>query len=267
MSRKLPRLDSENSARLRVFGNLHRVAGLSAVLFLLLLAVTGIAINHGDALRLDKRFVRAGWLLDWYGIEAPREIASVAAGDAWISQIGERIFVNARELPGRFGALAGAVATRDSVAVAAGSAILLVATNGDLIEVMGTEHGVPEALRRIGLEEGHVVVQNARGTFTTDADFGAWRETPGAPASWSAPAQLPPELHARIVEAWRGAGLPASRVLADLHSGRLFGGMGVYVMDIVALGVVLLAASGIWLWWLRRQENARKRAHAPRGRR
>jgi uncharacterized iron-regulated membrane protein len=78
---------------------------------------------------------------------------------------------------------------------------------------------------------------------------------------------LPPELHARIVETWRGAGLPVSRVLADLHSGRLFGKAGVFVMDIVALSVVLLAVTGVWSWWLRRQENAHKRAQAPRGRR
>ncbi len=267
MIQKRPRLESENGARLRVFGALHRVAGLSAVLFLVLLAVSGVAINHDEALRLDERFVSAGWLLDWYGIETPREIASVTTGDTWISQIGDRIYVNARELPGRYGELAGAVATPDAIAIGAGSAILLVATNGDLIEALGAEHGVPHELRAIGVANGQVVVRSRQGTWTTDRDFGAWREAPGVVATWSARAALPPDVQARVIDAWRGTGLPVSRVLADLHSGRLFGRAGVYFMDIVALVVVMLAASGVWLWWLRRRENARKRAHAPRGRR
>lgn len=267
MTAKRPRLESENGARLRVFGHVHRIAGLSAVLFLLLLAVSGIAINHDEALRLDKRFVSAGWLLDWYGIETPREIASVTAGDVWVSQIGDRIYVNGRELPGRYGELAGAVATTDAIAIGAGSTILLVATNGDLIEALGSEHGVPHELRAIGIANGQVVVRSRHGMWMTDRNFGAWREAPGIAATWSSPAALPPDVRARVVEAWRGAGLPASRVVADLHSGRLFGRMGVFFMDIVALVIVMLAASGIWLWWLRRRENARKRAHVPRGRR
>jgi hypothetical protein len=264
---KRPRLESDNGVRLRVFGNVHRAAGLTAVLFLLLLAISGIAINHGDELRLDRRFVSAGWLLDWYGIETPRDVASVTTGGAWISQIGDRIFVNARELPGRYGELAGAVATPDAIAIGAGSAILLVAANGDVIEALGAEHGVPHDLRAIGIANGQVVVRGRHGTWTTDRDFGAWHEAPDIAAVWSSRAALPPDVQARVIEAWRGAGLPVSRVLADLHSGRMFGRIGVFFMDIVALVVVLLAASGIWLWWLRRRDNARKRAHVPRGRR
>jgi hypothetical protein len=260
MSQKTPRIESANGSRLRVFGGVHRFAGLGAVLFLLVLAVTGFAINHADELQLDKRHVSAGWLLDWYGIEAPRDIAAVAAGDSWVSQIGDRIYVNEREIPGRYGALAGAAATADSICIAAGSEIILAAKSGELIEVLGAAHGVPAGVRSIGLMNGHIVVRSNRTAFRADADFGAWRETAEAPATWSERAQLPPALRARIVESWRGSGLPMSRVLADLHSGRLFGKTGVLIMDIVALGVMLLAASGIWLWWLRRQENARKRA-------
>ena len=47
----------------------HRRLGLTAALFVLLLATTGLALNHTDGLRLDERYVGAGWLLRWYGIE------------------------------------------------------------------------------------------------------------------------------------------------------------------------------------------------------
>ncbi len=45
------------------------------MLFFLILAVTGLILNHGAGLGLDGRYVHAGWLARWYGIqsEPPRE--------------------------------------------------------------------------------------------------------------------------------------------------------------------------------------------------
>jgi hypothetical protein len=38
------------------------------------------------------------------------------------------------------------------------------------------------------------------------------------------------------------------RVILDAHSGRLFGNLGVWFMDIVALMLILLSVSGIYIW-------------------
>ena len=63
----------------------------------------------------------------------------------------------------------------------------------------------------------------------------------------------------RITNWRRGSGLPVERVLLDLHSGRIFGKPGVYVVDAAAILFLVLAASGVWLWGKRR---ASARAHA-----
>lgn len=50
------------------------------------------------------------------------------------------------------------------------------------------------------------------------------------------------------------------RVILDLHSGRLLGNYGVYFSDIVALLMVFLAGSGLWLWSMRLlRERERRR--------
>ena len=49
----------------------HRYAGIIAALFTLLLAITGIALNHTQRLQLDQIFVQADWMLDWYDIDLP----------------------------------------------------------------------------------------------------------------------------------------------------------------------------------------------------
>jgi len=46
--------------------------------------------------------------------------------------------------------------------------------------------------------------------------------------------------------------LPMERIMLDLHSGRILGRAGVYIMDAAAIGFLVLAASGVWLWVRRR---------------
>src|SRR5258705_419069 len=60
---------------LRLLRRWHARIGFSAMLFFLILAVTGLVLNHGAWLGFDGRYVHAGWLARWYGIqsEAPRE--------------------------------------------------------------------------------------------------------------------------------------------------------------------------------------------------
>ncbi len=50
------------------------------------------------------------------------------------------------------------------------------------------------------------------------------------------------------MQLYRGNGLPLERIILDLHSGRMFGTFGEYVMDIVALLFIFLALSGGWMW-------------------
>ncbi len=271
---KLPKIEEPSGAQLRTFGIVHRTLGLIAALFVLLLVVTGIAINHSDAWKLDARHVSVNWLLDWYGIAPPGDINSIAAGETWASQLGDHLYIDAHELPGRFGTLIGAVRMPDTIAIATSvsgaPSIALVTTAGELVEVLGPEHGVPAGLRAIGVQDGQTVVEGAHGTYKTDAAFTSWTHLDvmagSEPVAWSIASRAPDELRARIIATWRGSGLPLTRVLGDLHSGRIWGPVGVLVMDIIAISLLILAASGIWMWRLRCREQARKRAHIPRQR-
>ena len=47
---------------------------------------------------------------------------------------------------------------------------------------------------------------------------------------------------------YRSRFLNWERVILDAHSGRLFGNIGVIFMDIVAIMLILLSISGIYIW-------------------
>jgi uncharacterized iron-regulated membrane protein len=59
-----------------------------------------------------------------------------------------------------------------------------------------------------------------------------------------------------LQRSYRGIGLSAERVMLDLHSGRILGRAGVYLVDAAAIVFLLLAVSGTWLW-ARRQASIR----------
>ena len=51
----------------------HRRLGLSALALVIILAITGIMLNHTEELELDESFVSSSWLLNWYGIKPDSE--------------------------------------------------------------------------------------------------------------------------------------------------------------------------------------------------
>jgi len=43
------------------------------------------------------------------------------------------------------------------------------------------------------------------------------------------------------------------RVVLDMHSGRWFGPLGPWIVDLAALVLLFLACSGFWIWYSRRR--------------
>src|SRR5712692_3085953 len=68
---------------LRFLRRWHARIGFAAVLFFLILAVTGFVLNHASGLRLDAKYLHAAWLARWYGlkIEPPRHAPRARRGE------------------------------------------------------------------------------------------------------------------------------------------------------------------------------------------
>lgn len=230
----------------------HRWIGLAAVVFLIILAATGLALNHTEELQLDERTVQSDLLLDWYGIHAPDTLASYRAGAHTITETGNRIFFDTTGLPAASPPLLGAILSGDFIVAAAGNELLLLTTTGELVEKLDGAAGVPAGLQAIGTQGEAIVLRGAHGHYRTDTGFGFWQQTDGAGTDWSTSTMPNDRLLADLQAAWRGNGLPLERVILDLHSGRILGPYGVWVMDAAAVLCILLGISGIWLWVKRR---------------
>jgi hypothetical protein len=234
----------------------HRRIGLFAALFVIVLLVTGILLNHTEDLKLDSRYVGSSALLDWYGIQAPAKPVSYAAGGHWITQLGERVYFDGHELLNDTGTLIGALTLDDRIIVAIEGRLLLFTAKGERLESLGGADGVPGGMRAIGTKADRLVVRASHGDYLTDKDGLRWEEsekegdvhTPVEGVVWAEQAAAPAALQQLLAESYRGRGLSAERVLLDLHSGRILGWGGVWLVDAVAVLLMVLALSGVWMW-------------------
>jgi len=66
---------------------------------------------------------------------------------------------------------------------------------------------------------------------------------------WIEPVVLAPAAAATYREHFRGYLLTTERLFQDLHSGRLFGPGGVWLVNLSSLLLIVLSITGLWIWW------------------
>jgi len=228
----------------------HRLLGAAAALFILLLAITGVMLNHSNELGLDRHHVTLRPLLAWYGIKPPEQVPYFAAGTHYISQWDDHLLFDSHDIGAQPGKLRGAVALHNLIVVALDERLLLILDDGRLLDIIDEQTELPTPLLHIGLTpNGSAMLATPHGLFVGNRDLTDWAPSPLPAPQWSQ-TSTPPEPVRRAAETYYlGAGLPLERVIEDLHSGRLFTRHGPWLMDMVALILIFSTVSGVWLWW------------------
>ncbi|MDO8329228.1 MAG: PepSY domain-containing protein [Fluviicoccus sp.] len=218
----------------------HRRIGVVLGLYLLWMAGSGILLNHAGGLGLDKQFLEGRFWLNRYGVSAPLELR-VGEHDFLLSAHG---LMSGNDFLGECALFLGVMPTADSQVLACDNRILLLTTQGELIEQIDAGRGLPGPFNAMaGLEQRVFLRQSATSAvLELDTLAGSLKPVPDIivpDALWSQPVAAP-------------AGLTGERLLQDLHSGRLFGRYGPWVVDALGLSVIMLAISG---WALARKRH------------
>jgi len=242
--------------KLRSFYVWHRYMGISAALFTLIIAVTGILLNHTEDFDFHDTHVQSEWILDWYGVEAPEQLLSFPVGELHVTLMGDDLYLNRKEIDGDYRNLTGAVRFDDILVISVNNNILLLTPYGEIIERLKRSDGVPAGVEQIGVDaEGEIAIRTLHEIYRPDTDFIHWQRYDGDDSgiSWASPEQLEPRLKKLLQHHFRGEVLPMERVLLDLHSGRFFGKAGPWLFDIAAALLILLSLTGSWIWLKRRR--------------
>ena len=245
----------------------HRRAGLAAAAILLLVTATGISLNHTSELSLARKYVDQNWLLSFYGIPEP-ELKSFQLGDTTITGDSKgQLYWGPEPLASCRGVLVGAAQYDAGFVAACERELLFLDEQGALVEKIGATYGLPTPVEQLGACGKQLCVRTPKRLFALDFNALSFKPLVGVRPVWSKPGILTDSSRQTIYQHSRGQGLSWERVILDLHSGRLFGTAGVWVVDAAAVLLLFLALSGFVLWYQHmRVKRARSKAapnHTP----
>ena len=235
----------------------HRRLGILSCLFILLLVVTGVAINHSQALQLNQSPVQQAWLLDYYGIATPHHIAQFGSKTQPLFITDNRLWLGREPILEAQSQLISAVFLPNLLIAIDNNQLYLFDSQGHLQETQNSSTGLPKGLEALAVESlpldaahtetvNRVWLKTTSGYYRADESLIDWiPEQPLTPLRWIISAD---PVDADMIQYARSANLNGERVMLDLHSGRLFGAYAVWLWDIFGLALLLVSLSGLWLW-------------------
>lgn len=139
----------------------HRRLGLLALLLVFVLSITGIMLNHTEALKLDERTISSDILMDWYGINPQGQALKFSTASHWLAHWDQQLFLNGKQLQTSAQTVHGMVETADMLAIALEQQLLLIDFDGEVIELMPLQ----TAISQIGLSENRLALLDKNDQF------------------------------------------------------------------------------------------------------
>ncbi len=248
----------------------HRRIGLTIMLMVLLLVATGILLNHSPDLNLSKKQLHSKWLLNWYGIDSPAPIGFQVNGH-WLIQPGnDQLFFDQQLVADCPAPLSGAASHQSLLLALCRDVLLILDAGGELIERYDSVQGLPTGLKYLQADNQIIRLGDDQSLFALDVDsLNIYQVVPPITASpfpqqdWSQPEEVPTEIVERIANQVDLPGITLQQLLLDIHSGRILGGFGVLLVDLVGIALAFLALTGGWAWYSKRQlRRSTRRAKA-----
>jgi len=232
----------------------HRKLGIITAVFIIFLATTGMMINHANWLSLDTANVKLPWLLNFYGIKAPNKVRSYADHKFVITDdyvwLGDKLLSESNE------PVIAAAKFEQFYLIVNSAQISLYSQQGELVDQLDSASGVPSNILAVAVKNQHLIVKTAENMMQTNSDFFTWQKVAAKNIHWLKSEKLNQVDKQAAILQFKSQFLTWEQVLLDAHSGRIFSKTGVFVSDIIALLMIMLSLSGIYIW-LRYANNKR----------
>jgi len=240
----------------------HRRLGISASAFILFLSLSGLLLNHTDDLALPHAHVNQSWLLSLYGIQQPEKFRSFKLAGIeqnHLTSVDDQLWFIQNQpssqdwkfkwIQSDLGELKSAVVFNQVIVVAIGHEILLLDLQGGLIDRMSETMGIPPNIAQLYADTDKLWAKTEQGIFTTDEQLLQWQRLVSVTEpEWLQSVRLSDEQRAIASLHYRSRLLTWERVLLDVHSGRIWGKFGPLFSDLIALLLIMLSFSGIYMW-------------------
>lgn len=223
----------------------HQKIGLMSVIVVILLSITGILLNHTEELSLKKQSVNSHFIQNWYGIELPKKSQVFKLGEDWVSVYGNHTWVNQTQLNDSKTTCAANIPI--GYFLCSETHGLLYTEQWELIDRISypAEKQAPKLFN----QSPQLTISFADNTqWQLNEEFTQLQQVSNLTSQDFSQVTLPKEIEKQIEAHYQSNGINWERLLLDLHSGRFFGSLGVWIIDLFAILFVVLGITGIWIW-------------------
>ncbi len=231
---------------------IHRKIGFCVAAFLILFVCSGILLHHTEYLQLDSSYVSSSIILDHYGFDKTPSVESIIAftikQSGILVQLDDKVYLNARaifDFHGTSDKMIAACKMNQYLFFATHQQVFIFDDSGELFDTLDT----PFAIRDMGMRDDSLVINSDDAYRVLGRDLLSWEIIPTPSQSMRLPSTNQYELQSgELLSIWdqhRTGLLSWSRVIQDVHSGRIGGQLGNLLADIAAIALLLLAISGL----------------------
>ncbi len=227
----------------------HGRIGLMLSTFILLLAVTGVLLNHSDDWKLSSYYLNSPWLLAIYGIKGPVDITLYQIRHKAIFTADDQLWFDDKLIQKDSTSLKAVTFYHGIYIVFLENEFLLLSENGELIDKVVKPESLPKDILALAVDEKNIYTKTTKGIFYSNEALLNWHpEQNKLETLWSKPQELSQNIKTAITNKYRSHIITWERFIQDVHSGRILQRLGKWLMDIVAFLFIVLAVSGIYMW-------------------
>lgn len=227
----------------------HRWVGLVASLWLLLLATTGLLLQHTHDWKLDKSYINNQTLLKLYGIG--NQFIAFEQGQHKLVQIDGQLIQNNRVTIKLEEEINGAVLGNQNWIIATNSQILWINTSGQIIQSLDELDGLHTPISNIGNIENRLYYKSNEAIY----DLETIQINDTSKVHWSKPIENNLIKQQAIKQTSKDY-LSLEQFIFDLHAGITSPSI---FNDIAAIALILLSLSGLFLFFRKTKTNKQTR--------
>ena len=232
---------------------IHKFTGIAVCVFLIHLSITGIFLNHTEDLGLDEKYTASPMILALYNISMPSQEESFLVDNIFISRFGDQVFMGNQPIIKSESPIMGAAFSNQILAIALANEMVLLTQEGELIERISSTAELPENIQKLGVSEGILYLKTPNKLWQSSDQAQAWELSDSNFNDWSNEVIMPDQQTKQIEMYFSGKGVSLEQFFLDLHNGNIIKGFGKWLLDIIAIFLLLLSISGIWIWRKKRR--------------
>jgi len=224
----------------------HRRIGIVVALELLILIFTGLILNHDLLLKLGDYRIENIWLMRWYGLKFQFPANGFFLGNNYLTWDDEKWVMDGKVIAKNLSPPVGMVELNGIRFIATAVGLYLYLPQGQPVDKIEKRDLPNIPIQKIGIGQGKLIIKTFNGTFWS-LDGLNWKRTKMSGITWSELKILPSDILKEQPHLF-APNLSVERIVLDLHSGRIFGSYGPFVVDLSAAALLGLVISGLWIY-------------------